>query len=300
MNNTYLFVKMGAAGHGRFGATILFGLASLSLVSCGGGGGGASSPPSMPDDPPSMTIMPPQSGGEPQLVIESFAVSDNTIGLGERFTVFVTMANQGNGRSADQSLLLHFKISNDPEIDISDYTGGSSSRTFASLEPGETVTFEPITLGTRLYGGIYYYGVCAVSSSNSIDSSIGNNCSSSERVWVMTAGPDLTVDSFSVSDTILEPGQQLTLSAQVRNVGSIRTPATTVRYTHRRISSAGGSGFGGAVRSLEPGEAYSWSTTLTAPSLSDIYFYGACVDSFSGEFNPRNNCVEEVSVEIGE
>ena len=45
-----------------------------------------------------------------------------------------------------------------------------------------------------------------------------------------SSGPDLIVESPSISDNTLTPGQSFTLRATVRNRGTARSAATTLRY----------------------------------------------------------------------
>ena len=105
--------------------------------------------------------------------------------------------------------------------------------------------------------------------------------------------PDLFIESTSVNDNTLTPGQQFTLRVTIRNRGDVRAAATTLRYkTHRQLPIIPDDPTVGtdSVRSLVPSATDSKSITLTAPSTSGIYYYGACVDSVSGESVTSNNC----------
>ena len=106
------------------------------------------------------------------------------------------------------------------------------------------------------------------------------------------AGPDLLV-VVSVSDTRLAPGQSFKLLVTVRNQGTEQAPATTLRYyrsddatidaTDTRIGTA-------AVDSLASPATRAYSIDLRAPTSTGTYFYGACVESVSGESKTDNNC----------
>ena len=105
--------------------------------------------------------------------------------------------------------------------------------------------------------------------------------------------PDLVVQSPSVSDSSLDAGQAFTLIATVRNQGEERSAATTLRWyrsSDATISTADTRVGTDAVRGLSASGTSPESISLTAPSSAGTYYYGACVDSVSGESDTRNNC----------
>ena len=107
------------------------------------------------------------------------------------------------------------------------------------------------------------------------------------------SSPDLIVESPSVSDSTLTPGQSFTLSATARNQGAGAAAATTLRYyrsTNRTISTQDTLVGSDAVSSLAASGASAESISLTAPSSEGAYYYGACVATVTGESNTRNNC----------
>ena len=115
------------------------------------------------------------------------------------------------------------------------------------------------------------------------------------------AGEDLVVRA-SVSDNTLTPGQSFTLSATVRNRGTEQAAVTTLRYyrsTNATISSRDTEVGTDGVSSLPAGDTSAESISLTAPSSAGTYYYGACVESVSGESNTGNNCSSAVSVTVG-
>ena len=118
-----------------------------------------------------------------------------------------------------------------------------------------------------------------------------------------TGAPDLVVESPSVSDSTLTTGQSFTLSVTVRNRGMARADATTLRYYRSSDSTifssdtpAGTDAVGGLAASSSDDK----STTLTAPSSAGTYYYGACVESVSGESDTGNNCSSGVSVTVSD
>ena len=117
----------------------------------------------------------------------------------------------------------------------------------------------------------------------------------------MQTSPDLTVGSPSVNDNSPTTGESLTLSATVRNDGDGDAAATTLRYyrsTDATIAtsdtSVGTDAFGG----LAAGATSPESISLTAPAAAGTYYYGACVDTVTGESDTTNNCSSAVSVTV--
>ncbi len=103
---------------------------------------------------------------------------------------------------------------------------------------------------------------------------------------------DLVVESVSVSDSTLTPGQSFTLTATVRNQGTAGAAATTLRYyrsSNRTISTRDTEAGSDAVGALAAEGASAESISLTAPSAEGTWYYGACVVSVEGE-RGGNNC----------
>ena len=124
------------------------------------------------------------------------------------------------------------------------------------------------------------------------DSSSGSGGSSS---------PDLIVESPSVSDNTLTTGQSFTLSATVRNQGTGSSAATTLRYyrsSNSTISTSDTEVGTDAVGSLNSSGSSAESISLNAPSSAGTYYYGACVNSVTGESDTDNNCSDAVSVTV--
>ena len=113
---------------------------------------------------------------------------------------------------------------------------------------------------------------------------------------------DLIVESPSINDNTLTTGQSFTLRATVRNQGNASSASTTLQYyrsTDGTISTSDTQVGTDAVSSLSAGGTSAESISLNAPSGAGTYFYGACVESVSGESNTGNNCSSGVSVTVG-
>ena len=115
------------------------------------------------------------------------------------------------------------------------------------------------------------------------------------------AGPDLVVRSPSVNDSSLSPGQSFRLSATVRNQGTGRSAATTLRYyrsSDATISTSDARVGMDPVGGLAASGTSPESISLTAPSSAGTYYYGACVDAVAGEPEIANNCSSAVRVTV--
>ena len=119
-------------------------------------------------------------------------------------------------------------------------------------------------------------------------------------------GPDLIVQSPSVSTTTQTAGQAFTLQVTVHNQGDQQTAATTLRYyrSNNATISARDTEVGtDAVAALDASASRAHSIELTAPNVSSPkvgLYYGACVASVSGESKTDNNCSPAVKTVVHE
>ena len=113
-------------------------------------------------------------------------------------------------------------------------------------------------------------------------------------------GPLDLVVAASVSDSTLAFGQPFTLRATVRNQGGGAPEPTVLFYyssTDATITSDD-TQISADVVSLETSDTITKSLSLTAPAEAGTYYYGACVQSVSGEHNTDNNCSDAVRVTV--
>ena len=116
-----------------------------------------------------------------------------------------------------------------------------------------------------------------------------------------SGGPDLVVESFSVSNNNLTAGQLFTLSATVRNQGTAASEATILRYYRSpdaTFSSDDTAVETDSVNGLSASGESEKSISLSAPSSAGTYYYGACVDEVSDESDTGNNCSTGVRVTV--
>ena len=117
-------------------------------------------------------------------------------------------------------------------------------------------------------------------------------------------GPDLIVQSPSVSTVMLTPGQTFTLNATVHNQGDEQAAATMLHYyrsNNATITSSDTEVGTDAVGALDASATSAKSIALTAPtsvSAEEGIYYGACVASVRGESNTDNNCSSAVKITV--
>ena len=113
--------------------------------------------------------------------------------------------------------------------------------------------------------------------------------------------PDLIVESPSVSNPTLAPGQSFSLRATVRNAGTGSSAVTTARYYRSSDATIapGDTPVGSdRVARLSASATRDISISLKAPLRADTYYYGACVVRVRGERDTDNNCSEGVRVTV--
>ena len=113
--------------------------------------------------------------------------------------------------------------------------------------------------------------------------------------------PNLVVDLPTVSLSSPMAGQSFTLNITVRNRGSGSSGPTAVSYyrsTDMTITSADTQVGADRVPRLDASGTSAESILTYAPSTTGTYYYGACVDSVSGESD--KNCSAVVSATVSE
>ena len=123
------------------------------------GGGGGTTPPSR----------------NPDLIVESPSVDDNTLTTGQSFTLRATVRNQGSATAA--ATTLRYYRSSNATVSTDDTEVGTDA--VSGLSAGGT-SAESIRLNAPSDAGTYYYGACVDGVSG--ESRTGNNCSSGVSV----------------------------------------------------------------------------------------------------------------------
>ena len=104
-----------------------------------------------------------------------------------------------------------------------------------------------------------------------------------------------------MSDGRPTAGASFTLNVTVRNRGDGSSDPTTLRYfrsTDSTITSGDTEVGTDHVAGLDASGSSAESILTYAPSTPDTYYYGACVNSVSGESDTANNCSDAVAVTV--
>ena len=229
----------------------------------------------------------------PDLAVGSASVSDADPATGGSFTLSATVSNVGTGPSSATTLRYYRSV--DTTITSSDTEVGTDA--VGALAASGT-SDQSVDLTAPSTAGVYYYGVCVDTVTG--ESTTANNCSASVRLNVVDPPPDLAVGSPSVSDADPATGGSFTLSATVSNEGG-PSSATTLRYyrsADTTITSSDTEVGTDAVGALAASGTSDQSVDLTAPSTAGTYYYGACVDTVTGESTTANNCSASVRVDV--
>ena len=242
--------------------------------------------------PPTMT--------DPDLVVSSPSVSDDSLGPAESFTFSINVHNRGEGES-EPTTLRYYRSSNATITTSDTQVGTDAVGTLAASGSSS----ESIELTASSTPGTWYYGACVDVVAG--ETSATNNCSESVQVVVTMppppTRPDLTVGAPSVSDDSLDAGESFTLSATVSNTGDGESTATTLRYyrsSNATITTSDAQVGTDAVGTLAASGSSAESISLTAPSMPGTWYYGACVEAVAEESNTTNNCSESVLVDVKE
>ncbi len=242
----------------------------------------------------------------PDLRIRDLDVSDNEVSPGQRIELEVEIRNNGPGESAPTKVnfYYHSDSRNDSLEELAELAEKRGIRHAGTLsvpslrERRSTTLTLPVDAPTT--PDRYYYGALLESNIHSTDNTdhldeqaYRNDLASEERVRV-TGAPDYLVESISVSSRTLDPGQEFTLRATVRNQG-LGKPTSRATLTYYRSSDAlisrsdrkVGKDF---VSELGTNRTDDESIKLKAPTVPGVYYYGACVTKVTNESNSNNNC----------
>ena len=231
---------------------------------------------------------------QPDLVVGPPSVSDSGPAAGTRFTLSVTVQNDGEGQS--EATTLRYFHSTDTAITTSDTqvdTDAVAGLTVSGSGSESVVLTAPSTPGT------YYYGACVDAVADESDTT--NNCSAPVQVTVPQPTPDLVVGRSSVDDSGPDAGAPFTLSATVENEGQWPAAATTLRYYRSddaTIATTDTEVGTDTIAGLAASGSSSQSVQLTAPETAGMYYYGACVDAVADESDTTNNCSAPASVQV--
>ena len=162
---------------------------------------------------------------------------------------------------------------------------------------------ESVDLTAPASPGTYYYGACVDAVADESDPT--NNCSTSLPINVQITvtepegHPDLVVSIIMGS----APVGVFLLDAKVRNDGDEASPSTVLdsyRSTDATITTSDTRVGRVEVAGLAVARTSSGLFVLRAPASPGTYYYGACVNTVTGESDTTNNCSSSVTVTVPE
>ena len=248
--------------------------------------------------------------GADLMIFDAPQLSKNTLKSGETLSVETRVWNRG--RIPSPQTILRYYLSEDENLSLDDTEvasdavpplsgrGAHPSRRRADLS--KTLT-APETSGT------YYYIVCVDATPGDTDTI--NNCSQPIPITVeaqaptlmippaaksdtpQIQGPDLVIRSARVESPTVMLGGGVRLHITLTNKGTNAAPATTIRYYRSldaTISAADTELRAVNVGQLNAGEIIAPWALLLSPTVSGVYYYGACVDGVAAEADTSNNC----------
>ena len=247
--------------------------------------------------------------GADVMIFDAPQLSKNTLKSGETFQINTRVWNRG--RIASPQTTLRYYRSEDETLSLDDTEvasdtvpplsgrGAHPSRRRADLS--KTLT-APETSGT------HYYIVCVDATPGDTDTV--NNCSqpipitveaqaptsippTTKRDTPQIQGPDLVIRSARVESPTVMIGGGVRLYITLTNQGTNAAPATTIRYYRSldaTISAADTELQAVNVGQIGAGKSTTTWALLLSPTVSGVYYYGACVDGVASESDTSNNC----------
>ena len=223
------------------------------------------------------------------LVVATFSSSKTAINSGEEINLDGIIRNQGGVTSATSSLTYHRSDSNSISLNNSVISIDSVS----SLAPDSTTNISEKITGHS--AGTKYYGICIAFLA---DETRDHNCSESIAIRVLPA--DLVVDTFNSSKAEINSGEEINLTAIVRNNGTGSSKATKLTYYRSDDNTITASD--DALGENEVGglavSSSSNDNLIIAGHSAGTKYYGACVASVPGETTTDNNCFGNIEIRV--
>ena len=243
----------------------------------------------------------------PNLDVGTLSSDDYTPYTGESFTLSVTVTNAGDARSAATTLRCK-KKSDNTEV---------GTDAVGALEPGEeseqSITLiAPARRDNLGHGSYFFYKACVDTVTDESDTT--DNCTDSAEELLIRVSVRLPADPSAADPSAADlsmtgiqtvtsipfgPGVTFNLQSTVDNIGGTASVATTVRYyrsTDTTITSSDTEVGSVAIGAIAPASLSAQGINLTAPSTAGTYYYGACVDSVTGESDTTNNCTRAATL----
>ena len=164
----------------------------------------------------------------PDLIVLSPSATPNSVNIGQVFTLWVTVRNQGAG-TADATTLRYYR-STDATISTSDTLVGMDN--VSSIAAAHT-NDHSINLTAPSSTGTYYYGACVVAVNG--ESNTNNNCSQGVKVTV-TSRP--TIEPVTIISSSPMTGDQMPQGGSITIIFSGLPGNVTVNGTQAVVQGA--------------------------------------------------------------
>lgn len=207
-----------------------------------------------------------------------------TLVPGQSFTINLFGQNIGSG-DVDANTRMEVRLSRTPEWTATNYLANNTFSRTLTLATGDVFNAtQSFIFPSSLPSGYYYLGG-KVNSNNAIsEGDFENNI-----FWTETAIPflaDLTVDSLNLGSMTVSPGDEVTLSIPVRNLGPGSVPENIdlqVRLSRNRVWGGGDNivlAHAHQISGLDGNQAKSVEVTATIPDFATFgdYYVGAWID----------------------
>ena len=278
--NTWAFAKL---------ALVVLGV--VGVVACGVGGGDEG-----PEDHSRANITPVANDWNFDVEVKA---SSATLNPNQTFTLTAVTQNNRYANIATPAITLTYYLSSDSTLDASATPVGTNSVP-PILPSGESS--QSFSLTAPSDKGFYYYIACAPE--DGAESFKWDNCGRVEvAVDDTIVGFDLSVTTFSVSDSSVVTRGKITFNLTVRNhlFSTETSPSTIARYYRSSDASITSSDTEVKTRyvgMLTPSATSNVTASVSVPSSPGIYYYGACVgDAADGDADASNDCSAGVEVE---
>ena len=247
--------------------------------------------------------------GADLMIFDAPQLSKTTLKSGETFQINTRVWNRG--RIPSPQTTLRYYLSTDDTLSLDDTEVASDAvppLSGRSAHPSRRRADLSKTLTAPETPGTHYYIVCVDATPGDTDTL--NNCSQGIAITVeaqaptlippaakrdtpQIQGPDLLIPSARVESPTVMIGGGVRLHITLTNQGTHAAPATTIRYYRSldaTISADDTELRAVNVGQLNAGEIIAPWALLLSPTVSGVYYYGACVDAVASESDTSNNC----------
>ena len=253
--------------------------------------------------------------GADLMIFDAPQLSKTTLKSGDTFQINTRVWNRG--RIPSPQTTLRYYRSEDETLSLDDTEVASDTvppLSGRSAHPSRRRADLSKTLTAPETSGTHYYIVCVDATPGDTDTI--NNCSQPIPITVeaqapisippvakpdtlKTQGPDLVIRSARVESPTVMIGGGVRLHITLTNQGTNAAPATTIRYY--RSLDATISAEDTELRAVNVGQIGAGKSTTTwalllSPTVSGVYYYGACVDAVASESDTSNNCSAAIRV----